>query len=386
LFDVTLAEDVVLVPTKAGSYSLGAVNFVYFDPKSGSYKTISAPRTSLAIGAASAPKLFNPVAAAPEAPPPAAVTTESETAKLDKLKSTPPKPPAAIPRDPLPGRGSARTPLDSHSLAAAVATPFVLLLVCWLGLAGRRAHRTDPARPRREARLRLAATLAQLRNRVSPERLIAWQHDAAIVWQLTHAAPAASALTDKDWATLWAEADRSLYGVKADLPSDWVNRAEACLAAKRVPGFVPFRLFLPRNLLPFAAVAALLLVPCATLRALDPSSAGAGKPQDPEAAYRRGDFAAAEQSWRRALAARPGDWVARHNLSLALAQLDRSPESAAHAAAAFVQHPADRAVRWHLGFAAEKANFIPPRLSGFSRPGRCRRSHGWPPRPIGSSR
>jgi hypothetical protein len=43
LFDVTLAEDVVLVPTQPGNYALGPVNFTYFDPKSGTYKTVTAP-------------------------------------------------------------------------------------------------------------------------------------------------------------------------------------------------------------------------------------------------------------------------------------------------------------------------------------------------------
>ena len=153
LFDVTLAEDVVLVPTKAGSYSLGAVNFVYFDPKSGSYKTISAPRTALVIGAPNAPKLFNSVPAASAAPPPVA-PAESDQSKIENLKSKMPAPPAGIPRDPLPGSAIVRTPLDSRTLAELVAAPFALLLLFWTWLAVRRAQRTDPVRPRREARIR----------------------------------------------------------------------------------------------------------------------------------------------------------------------------------------------------------------------------------------
>ena len=47
LFDVTLAEDVVLVPTRTGTYTLGPVFFTYFDPKSGSYQTLSTPRTTV---------------------------------------------------------------------------------------------------------------------------------------------------------------------------------------------------------------------------------------------------------------------------------------------------------------------------------------------------
>src|SRR5687767_7961205 len=93
LFDVALAEDVVLVPTKPGNYSLGPIRFSYFDPKSGAYKTITAPRTTVSITAPAAPQFtLNPV-------------TESEASAKSTKTPTPPSAPAApsgIPRDPLP--------------------------------------------------------------------------------------------------------------------------------------------------------------------------------------------------------------------------------------------------------------------------------------------
>src|SRR5688572_1862346 len=94
LFDVALTEDVVLVPTKAGSYALGPVNFTYFDPKSGSYKTITAPRSTIAITAPNVSQ-FNV-----SAPPP-----QNETRPATEKSSVPlatPGTPNAIPRDPLP--------------------------------------------------------------------------------------------------------------------------------------------------------------------------------------------------------------------------------------------------------------------------------------------
>lgn len=351
LFDVTLVEDVVLVPTKAGAYTLGPINFGYFDPKSGTYKTITAARTTLNITAPSAPKLFNPVPGA-SAPEPAASTLEP--AKPAPPPATPAAP-AGIPRDPLPGSDAVAVPLDMPALLTWMAAPFAALLVYWFGLAVRRAQRTDPARTRREARGRLSATLAQLRVAPSPQLLLAWQHDTTILWQIRHAAPPATALPDAAWTQLWLESDRSLYGPKTALPADWVARAEAALGAKRVPGFNPLRLFLPRNLLPFAALLLIALVPFAALRAAT----------DPAAAYRSGDFAGAEKSWRAAVASAPTDWIARHNLSLALAQQDHPAEAAAQAAVAFVQHPADPAARWHFAFTAEKAGFAPAPLTGF---------------------
>ncbi len=366
LFDVTLSEDVVLVPTKAGSYVLGPVNFVYFDPKSGGYKTITAPRTTLTITAPNAPKLFNPVPAPTNAnedsaPPPSAAGSALDQAKIENLKSKTPAPPAGIPRDPLPGSEITRVPLDARTLGECVAAPFALLLVFWTWLAIRRAQRTDPARPRREARKRLAATLAQLRNGTSPQLLLAWQHDVAVLWQIAHAAPPASALPEPTWSRLWLESDRALYAEKNQLPTDWVARAEAALVAKRVAGFNPLRLFLPRNLLPFAAGLALLLVlPATMLHAAV---------EDGAAAYRRGDFPAAEKFWRAAVTSAPTDWIARHNLSLALAQQDHPGEAAAQASAAFVQSPSDPAVRWHFLLACEKAGFAPTPLAGFITPG-----------------
>ena len=355
LFDVTLAEDVVLVPTKAGAYTLGPIAFVYFDPKSGSYKTITAPRTKLGITAPNMPKLFNaaPSAAESATPPP----------EISAKPATPPTAPAGIPRDPLPDSETMRTPLDTLPLLIAVAAPFALVLCLWLWLAVRRAQRTDPGRARREARVRLTATLAQIKNSqpstLSPQLLLDWQHDAIVLFQIAHAAPPATALPVVAWATLWSEADRALYGAKSDLPTDWAARAEAALEEMPVPGFNPLRIFLPRNLLPFAALLVVTLLPLAVLRAAD----------DPVAAYRRGDFSAAEKSWRTALASAPTDWIARHNLSLALAQQDRSGEAAAQASAAFVQNPADASVRWHFALATEKAGFVPMPLAGFLTPG-----------------
>lgn len=357
LFDLTLTEDVVLVPTKAGTYTLGPINVPYFDPKTGTYKTITAPRTTLTITAPNAPKLFNPV------PGTASEPTAATGGDIGAKPSTPPATPAApagIPRDPLPGAEIVRTPLDAQTLLICLLSPVAGLLLFWLWLATRRAQRTDPARARREARARLVGTLAQLRTSPSPQLLLAWQHDSSVLWQIAHAAPPATALTDAAWSTLWLESDRALYGAKTDLPSDWVARAEAALAAKRVPGFNPLRLFLPRNLLPFAALLLIALVPVVALRAAD-----AAKALDPIAAYRGGDFAAAAKSWRAAVTSAPTNWIARHNLSLALAQQDQPGEAAAQAAVAFVQNPANPAARWHFALTAEKGGFVPVPLAGF---------------------
>ncbi len=377
LFDVALAEDVVLVPAKAGSYALGPIAFTYFDPKSGSYKTISAPRTTVTITAPAVPQI--------NLTPPSPQANEAMPPPVEK-KSTPPTAPAAptaIPRDPLPGSAAASTPLPTSTLASLSLAPFAALILFWGWLAVRRARETDPLRLRREARERLAATIGKIGSSPPPalsSQLLNWQRDSAVLWQIAHAAPSATAFdgggvppprsseprgegtpptVSSAWATLWLEADRALYGAKPELPADWVARAQAALVAKPVPGFNPLRLFLPRNLLPFAALVALLLVPVALLRAAE---------LDAAAAYRKADFAAAEKGWRAALAGAPTNWIARHNLSLALVQQERAGEAAAHATVAFVQNPADPSVRWHFAFATEKSGSAPGSLAPFLNP------------------
>lgn len=386
LFDVTLTEDVVLVPSKAGTYTLGPVTFAYFDPPSGSYKTLTTPRTTLTITAPVAPQFNVTPQSGPASPTPETRPAESAPAPLVRRPVTPPELPAGIPRDPLPGTATARVPVSTRTLVVATLIPFAGLLAFWAWLAWRRARATDPVRPRREARDRLARTLAQLANADDAEHtrlLLAWQHDTAALWQLTHAAPSATAfhvggapsprssdvtcestIPDPNadaWSTLWAEADRTLYGAKSALPSDWIARAQAALAARPVPGFRPLRLFLPQNLMPFAAMLALSLVGTAAwLHAADVAGA---------AAYRKADFPAAEKAWRTVIDTTPTDWIARHNLSLALEQQERPGEAAAQAAAAFVQNPADPAVRWHFAHTAEKLGTSPAALAGFVTPG-----------------
>lgn len=340
LFDGTLSEDVVLVPTKPGTYSLGAVEFSYFDPKAGAYQTVRIPSASVTVTAAPTTPRFNVMPDEPAATPPS----------VPEIKApAPAQNPIGIPRDPIAGSEAEGVPFDSLSqLLATGLAPLSVVLVLWLGLATRQARRNDPLRPRREARQRLAATLNRLRASSDRTGLLNWQHDAARLWQLNHAAPSADTLPDETWRTLWREADKALYGENAALPIDWIDRAAAALAAAKVPGTAWWRALQPRNLLPFLFAVMLALVPSSAKAATAPAEA-----------YRAGDFTVAEQAWRKAVTERPTDWIARHNLSLALAQQERWGEAAAHATAAFVQNPHAEPSRWNLSLAYSKAGYTP---------------------------
>ncbi|MDB6094795.1 MAG: hypothetical protein JWM32_2357 [Verrucomicrobia bacterium] len=358
LFDAVLSEDVVLVPTRPGTYTLNPVSFVYFDPAAGEYKTLGTSRAEVTITAAPAPtpggatrfQIGNP----DTAPIP---STEIAAPKADVK---PPAPPATIPREPLAGSASAPVPMPLIRLLTLLGVPVVLGIFFWAWLALARAKQTDPVRRRREARQRLVSTLARLKTASPAERsalLLAWQHDAAILWEIDHAAPPSEAFPEETWSLLWKESDRALYRADTELPGDWIERAETAIAGKRVPGFSPASAFRPRNLAPFLMLA-VAIWNAPTLRG-----------EDPIVAYRRGDFAGAEKTWAAEVAKTPTNPIARHNLSLALAQQDHWDLALAQATAALVQDPSNHLVRWQFALSAEKAGFIPAPLAAFPRPG-----------------
>ena len=395
VYDAMLAEDVVLIPTKPGVYTLGPLNFSYFDPQAGEYKKATTPAFTLSVTGAAAP----------------AAPVESGAPPSGGQAAVSPTPPAGIPRDPLPPAGSALAPLANRSFVLLLLGGVIWVLPLWAVFALLRARRTDPLRPSREAHARLTVLLAQADPANFEGHLLAWQHDTATLFGLVHAVPTAAALvangdaappsrfrgegapaSSATWSTLWAEADRTLYGKKQPLPADWCDRALQALAAKPVRGFQPLQLFLPRNLFPGGAKAeklkteTLKMVASTTSTAalvllllssfiFHPSSLSAADavaadnpnsqiqiPKSAEAAsasYRSGDFAAAEQFWRHAVAADSADWTAHHNLALALAQQNRWGETSGHALAAFVQHPQHPSNRWHLELALQNAGFTP---------------------------
>ncbi len=360
LFDVTLTEDVVLMPTRPGTYTLAPVSFVYFDPKAGAYKTLTTPRTTVTVTGAT--PSATPTITAPGEEKSSATGTAS-TPTINLPPPTVPTLPTALPRDPLPAGDTAAVPLAKQTLLIFLPLPFLVPLAVWVWLALRRARETDPLRAQREARARLAQLIASLPGQ-SPSaeqrpafyrQLLQWQHDTATLFGLAHAAPSAAALSDTTWAQLWSEVDRALYSAQPELPADWRTRAETALASKSLPRFSALRLFLPRNLLPFAALLAVSFLSVATLRAADGS-----------AAYRATNYADAEKAWRDSIAKNPTDWSARHNLSLALAQQDHWGDAAAQASTALVQNPSSDAVRAQFQLTTQKAGFVPAPLAEFS--------------------
>jgi tetratricopeptide (TPR) repeat protein len=390
LFEGTLTEDVVLVPTQPGRYTLPSVKFTYFDPASGTYKTITTEAVTVNVGAA-APA---PVAGQPSGPVQFALPA-SNTATAAPGPQIPdavaPVPPENLPRDPLATSERGYAPIAAPPLLTVVAlAPLLPPLIFWLFLAAQRSRALDPQRRRREAHAALTQLLAGLRTAcASPAALTAqlreWQQHAAALWEIPHAAPGeplvraavvrlsggaktasragdrgesapapVSSPTAETWSTLWAEADRAQHSREGALPSDWPVRAAAALRDVKVPGWPVFSLFAPRHLLPFLFTLLVLAAPL-------------GAQAAPTDDYKRGDFAAAQAGWRKAVAAAPTDWAARHNLGLAYAQQDRWAEATAHWTSGFLLAPRSDLTRADLALGLQRSGLAPSELVELSR-------------------
>lgn len=370
LFEGTLSEDVVLVPTKPGAYTLGPVKFTYFNTATGSYQTITTETVTVNVSAVSTSPLPNNVQGAPVqfslAPPP---SSQSATPKLPT--AVPPVPPENLPRDPLAESRHGNVPFYQKGLWLSATVPAVaVVLLAWLTLAAMRSRALDPQRHRRAAKIRLAATLAELRqsgsqlSTLSPQ-LRNWQSHTATLWEIPHAAPGAPlvhssvATHSRDaaatWTTLWNEADRTQHGPAAELPADWPTRAEAALQAVQIPNWNPLALFSGKHLIPFLFVLAILSVPSSL------------KADTAIELYKKGDFPAAEKTWQADVKTSPSDWTARHNLGLALSQQDRWAEATAHWTSAFLLAPGAPETRWALSLGLQRSGLAPSELVEFSQ-------------------
>ncbi len=364
LFDGSIAEDVVLIPTAAGTYTLPPVEWTYFDPQAGVYRTVRTEPHELVVAPAT-PPAGRGASPAPATPP--AVDGPFPLDASAPIRSTPaPTSPSALPLEPLPGTAAAPTPVTTRTLVMTGIVAAAVLPLCWLLLAYRHARASDPGRFARAAKRQLPASIQSVAHANDDDAraaaLLEWKRLIAILWQSPHATPTRSLFADDEtMARLWRDAERALYARDATLPADWVERARTAADRKRAPRFPFLRCFALRHLFPVVVLGL-------TAAALYPSSAYAATAPQAVAAYNEGDFPAAEKTWRDAVAANPTDWIARHNLALALAQQGRTEEAGAHAAVAFIQNPRHPSTRWHLRYMLDRSGYTPPVFGRFLDP------------------
>ncbi len=363
LFDATLAEDVVLVPTQTGTYTLDPIQFTYFNPQTGTYETLQTAAQTITVSAAT------PTTAAGPQINPAPATATSSTALPHIHIPEPAVLPSGLPRDPISQSDLSLAPISEESFNLTYISAGIFILLSWLAFSLIHASKSDPERPKREARVRLTRLLKIMQTAADQKELLTllkvWQKDAALLWGLPSAAPTGLSIKDALWISLWHDAESALYSQNQTLPKDWLARAANALKSHRVTSFNYFKGLYPRNLFPFLfsllVITSLIQVSCLAEAATNTISN--------ESAYRRGNFEDAAIGWQKTVSTTPNDWSARHNLSLALGQTDHWDLAEAEAAAAFVQHPQSAQVRWQLALSSEKANYIPGALAVLLTPG-----------------
>ena len=354
IFEGSLTEDVLLLPAKAGTYQLGPVRFVFFDPKDGKYQLYTTETFTLNVA---------------ERAGGAKSAAENQGKAGKDGRTIIPAAPPLLPLDPLPASWIGSRPLSPELLKNSLLASLGLVVLVWLRFSAQRSRLTDPLHARREAHEQLVAALKALENSGLPpvelRRLVyTWQRNAAILGGITTAMPTAVKIAralegekyraaGSSWSTLWRESNKALYGEITLLPTDWVMRAKAALSDIQIAPVPVSAVFLPRNLLPFAA---LLIV------GLLPLNLRAGPMED----YQKGDFAAAEKAWRQMAAATPLDAHTRYNLALAAAQQNHWSESMAQSLAAFCISPRNPSIRWQFALSLERSGIENPAFSGFA--------------------
>ncbi len=371
VFDGTLTEDVVLIPTRPGSYALGPVRWSYFNPTAGRYETIATEPVTVTVAASAK-------SAQPASPTQPAVAPNPPTAPPPVAPSEPPPPPVpafdpspTLPRGALLGTASALKPIGPTAVWLCL-VPAIALIFFWLSLSHQRSLLTDGLAWRRRAKTRALEAISGLR--LSPDAamrraaLTRWMQASAHFCGLPSAAPqreqflaalrrerGTDPATIDAWERLWHDAENALFAPDGNLPADWPSRAEAALLARRLPRTSPLRLFLPRNLWPTAAIALFLL------------HGAHSRADDAMDAYQSGDFARAETLFAQRVAKAPTDWRARNNLALSLAQQGRWSEAAAHWTSSRVLNPRDQTIAWNLGIALQKAGLASPEDTAASK-------------------
>lgn len=358
LFEGGVKETFVIVPTKPGSYQLPGVSFVYFNPKTGKYVTLTSDTVTLTVTPGD-PAVLARLDRQPEA------TKTKEPAYVPHGIRVPESPPI-IPLDPMNQSAFGFGPFSHRALFAEIVVPVALFVLFWFGMAVRQRRLTDPLRPRRLARASMAAALQKLGG--SPTRPVVlaqlhqWQIGAARFWEVKHQSPTARDLKKTAagpvWIELWRESDDVLFSQSGILPPSWTTRARAAWDEARLPALPVSAIFQPRNLFPFAAALILLV----------PSVATAATGAD---AYAAGKFAAAQEALLKEVAAAPTNAQLRYNLALAYAQQDHWPESAVQSLAAFCLNPSDAKIQWQYAMSMERAAINQPVMIAFAHPDRA---------------
>lgn len=314
LFDRESSEILVVVPRRAGRFTLGPVEMAVFDPQTGRYVRVASPAVMLDVaglpgeGAALRP----PAEPSPEQPSP----------------------------EPLADAALVPKPFSTATRVWLVTVPPLIILLLWLGLAAENAWRSDTGRRLRRAHRRLATALdlidGSADSKARKAGLREWQRQMAARCALGAAPVAADFNDDAAAAGLWSEVESALYRQGADIAADWSERARAHRQLlSPPPPFQPLAFLAREHLWP--RLVPLLLVFMAVPAAAAPM-------------------------------VEPLDWHGHYNRALVLAERGAAPaiksEAAVEAAAAWVQAPRDPRTRALWSQLGSRASLAPQSEGG----------------------
>ncbi|MBX7157174.1 MAG: BatD family protein [Verrucomicrobiae bacterium] len=347
-FEGTLTEDVILIPTKPGHYTLGPLSYSYFDPERSTYINLTTEPVEIEVK----PSNANAFAVNPP---------NSLEENLENQPSSEAAP-SLLPRDPIEkNEAQGWVPQPSHFFYFA-ASPLLAFFACWITLAFRRSCLTDPNAPRKQAKSQLQLLLKHFSTHSHEEinqQLMSWRHHTAQLLNITHATPTAEEVHKKisslynfeiaeTWRQLWQQTDSYLFSQQNRLSTEWQQQARQALNPINLPRQSFWRLFLPKNLLPAFIF----------FFFLGSSLVHAQNETDALNDYNQGDFKKAENQLTTQWNQNPNNWAVRNNLALALAQQERWPEATSHWIAGRLLNPRETSIAWNLPLGLQHSEFV----------------------------
>lgn len=348
-FEGILTEDVILIPTKPGNYTLGPIHYSYFDPELGNYVTISLESETIEVD----PTINNPLAFSPPSNPMG--DTPSPTSLQNEF---------VLPKEPIEKTSSALSPMTGRFFYFS-ASPLLVFFAFWMGLAFRRSKLTDPLAPQKEAKTKLLQLLEQRKTRPPEDAsnwLIEWRRYVIQYLNLSMATPSAQEIEEKVnslsqpptgriWYELWQEMEQTLFSSQTILSTEWSEKTYQAIHKINLPRQPFWTLFLPRNFFPFFLILFLFNSPLTA------------QPSFPELqSYQSGDFKGAEKQLLEKVKQQPNDWAARNNLGLTLAQQERWSEAVAYWTAGRLLNPRNSTLYWNMSLGLKRSNFSTPQL------------------------
>ncbi|MEM9160231.1 MAG: BatD family protein [Verrucomicrobiota bacterium] len=366
LFTGIQIEDIVLIPTKAGEYQLGPVEFSYFDPASETYQTAVIPATTVRI---------DPITAS--VGPSVAGQPQSNDPSNDPSNGLPPieapvgidsaNKPIELPRDAAAEGYLAPIATGRISLISLVWIP-IIPSIAWLFIALIRAFIFDPNKSRRLAHRelkKLSSLPPSLESEPMREHQRRWRQAAKTFWRIPTEEPTADEIaaavakskapnTAENWRNLWEESDRILYGPPTKVSDNWFAEFRDALNRIGSPSLSLSNFFAP------SAWASAVAIAFALAFLSHSSEANQGV-----AHYNSGEFDKAADVWLQQLQDEPNNWAHRYNLGLSFAQKEDWGRALAYWTSAYALNPRSPELNWNAQLALSKTGAYYPVFKDF---------------------